>query len=336
MSSKFLTAGIAAVVICGFLMPRAVQAGDWTVSPFRAPIAYAQTAGESAPDSTAPVGSPKKNIGRGVMFSLIIPGAGQLYSGSWVRAIPWFAIEIAAWAVYATYHGQGRDKTDEFEAYAGERSDPRSSDANGNFNTRAYLYNEWLAARDHGGKDGEFTGTFDDWIYLLDNWDTPDNNNRSDHLPTGFTHNIWDDDRQQYFEMIGKYFTQFGWGWQDTYNYGQGGIIVEGSSFWLHPYDDLRPDDPATVAFDGESAMFFHYADMRGEANTLLDKGNIAMEVILVNHLLSAIDAAFAVRRYNKHLAEQPSTLGDLKLRYEVRDLGGDPARCLTLSVPLR
>jgi hypothetical protein len=329
MSSKFLTAGIIAVVICGLFMPRAVQAGDWTVSPFRAPIAYAQAADNPATDSAAYTGPVKKNIGRGVMFSLVIPGAGQLYSGSWVRAIPWFAIEVAAWAAYATYHGQGRDKTDEFEAYAGER------DNHNHFNYRAYLYKEWLTARDIGGDNGKYGADFAAWEALLENWDT-----RSGYLPTGFTHDIWDDDRQQYFEMIGKYFTQFGWGWQDTYNLGGGGDISESS--WLNPgYDpntgrQLTADDPTTTEFDGESMMFNIYADMRGDANTLLDKGNIAMEVILVNHLLSAIDAAFAVRRYNKKLTAQPSTLGDLELRYEVKYLSNDPARCLTLSIPLR
>ena len=327
MSSKFLTAGIIAFVLCGVLMPRAVQAGDWTVSPFRAPIAFTQSAEESAADSASFTGSQKKNIGRGAMFSLIIPGAGQLYSGSWVRAVPWFAIEIAAWAAYSTYHGQGRDKTDEFEAYAGERDNPN------HFNYRAYLYKEWLTARDIGNSGVRTTRSFNEWVDLLSQSDGGWTE-RSKYLPTGFTHNIWDDDRQQYFEMIGKYFTQFGWGWQDTYNYGQGGDIGEGS--WLNPATGLRPDDPATAAFDGGSVMFNLYADMRGDANDLLDKCNLDMEVILVNHLLSAIDAAFAVRRYNKKLAEQPSTLGDLKLHYNVQYPGGYPARCLTLSVPLR
>jgi hypothetical protein len=94
-------------------------------------------------------------------------------------------------------------------------------------------------------------------------------------------------------------------------------------------------DNTATVAFDGESLMFFHYADMRGEANDLLDKGNLAMEVVLANHVLSALDAAFAVRHYNKHLAAT-SPLGDLKLRYDARRIGGETARFLTVSMPLR
>jgi hypothetical protein len=47
------------------------------------------------------------------------------------------------------------------------------------------------------------------------------------------------------------------------------------------------------------------------------------------------LDAAFAVRRYNKRLAES-SPLGDLKLRYDARRIAGETTRFLTLSVPLR
>jgi hypothetical protein len=324
MSCKLLTVGLLLAALSGTLLPWHARAAEWTVSPFRAQLAGAQAPAETTPDTAAPAGlapPEKKNIGRGVMFSLIIPGAGQLYSGSWLRAVPWFALEVAAWATYAHYHGQGRDKTDEFEAYAGWRDTPN------HFSKDAYVYAEYLVAHNRGNTSGvKYLGTFDNWIDQT--WEV-----RRDYLPPPFTHDVLDDDRQQYFEMIGKYFSQFGWGWQDTYNYGGGGPVDDNS--WLNPASGLRPDDPATVAFDGESTMFFHYADMRGEANDLLDKGNLAMEVVLANHVLSALDAAFAVRRYNKHLAAT-SPLGDLKLRYDARSLGGETARFLTVSMALR
>jgi len=295
-------------------------AADWTVSPYRAQLASAQ-ADESGSDSTAPADiGLKKNIGRGVMFSLIIPGTGQLYAGSWLRALPWFAVEVAAWAVYANYHGSGRDKTDEFEAYAGWRDTPN------HFNARPYMFAEWLVAKDStraiAGRP--FTGNFDTWSGLQ--W-----TQRSTYLPAPFTHDVMTSDRQQFFEMIGKYFSQFGWGWQDTYSANQGQIGETNPPNWT-----VSGDNPATTAFDGQSAMFFLYADMRGEANDLLDKGNIAMEVVLVNHVLSALDAAFAVRSYNKKVTTTPApTLGDLRLRYDLRDFEGSRTRFLTLSLPL-
>jgi hypothetical protein len=72
---------------------------------------------------------------------------------------------------------------------------------------------------------------------------------------------------------------------------------------------------------------------MRGEANDLLDKGNVAMEVVLVNHILSALDAAFTVRGYNKKL--ESSGLGDLHFKYDVKSVNGSNARFLTASLAL-
>ncbi len=48
-------------------------------------------------------------------------------------------------------------------------------------------------------------------------------------------------------------------------------------------------DDVATVKYDGQSAMFYPYRDMRGEANDLLEKGNTMMEIVLVNHVLVGV-----------------------------------------------
>lgn len=320
MSSKLTVAGLILLVLFGITPRETAFAADWTVSPYRAIMAQSDAPTEGATDSISAPETGKKNIGRGVMFSLIIPGAGQLYSGSWLRAVPWFVIEVAGWAAYASFHGKGQDKTDEYEAYAGPRETPN------NFSYRSYMYAEWTVAKNTGNSSGtKFTGSFDAWQGL--SWEE-----RLGFLQAPFTHDILDDDRQQYFEMIGKYFHQFGWGWRDTYNGGNGGDANDNS--WLNPASGLRPDDPATISFDGESPMFFHYADMRGDANDFYDKANIAMEVVLVNHVVSALDAAFAVRSYNKKLAAQP-VLGDMRLRYNAQRVNGDNVRYLTLSVPL-
>jgi hypothetical protein len=128
--------------------------------------------------------------------------------------------------------------------------------------------------------------------------------------------------------MIGKYYTQFGYGWIDTYNYS--GVINDDlGDIW----SERSGDDPATIGFDGQSAFFYQYRDMRGDANNSLEKANTMMEIVLANHVLSALDAAFAIRSYNKRLAEGP--LGDMKLRYHYKPIDGQLARMLTLSIPL-
>ncbi len=330
MTCKQAIALLLMILLCVMLKPLSGHAADWTVSPYRAQLANApaddgQGAGEDSVGTA--VNSLKKNIGKGVLFSLIIPGSGQLYSGSWLRAVPWFAIEVASWAFFANYHGKGQSKTEEFESYAGPR------DAPNHFYSRAYMYAEWQVATNPVLAPGGNVTTlsFTDWLDQSgpDGW-----NLRSASLPAPFTHDILTTDRQQYYEMIGKYLSQFGWGWEDTWT----GDASTNSFNWTVTDDpSIAPDNVSTVEFDGGSPMFFHYRDLRGRFNDLLDKGNAAMEVVLVNHVLSALDAAFAVRAYNKRVTATPEpNLGDLHLKYDIRaDASQNPVRMLTLSVSL-
>lgn len=320
MKSMRATIAIALLVVCGAVFPNFAYAADWTVSPHAAQIASGSSEQQAASDATDTGGLQKKNVGKGVMFSLIIPGTGQLYAGQWWRALPWFAIEVASWAMFASYHGKGQDKTDEYEAFAGPRDTPNR------FNYRSYMFAEFEVATDRPrDTNNPYQGNFEDWLLLP--WA-----DRSVYLPAPFTHDVLDDDEQQFFEMIGKYFSQFGWGWRDTHS-GDAD-----ASDWTTAHPDYAngfiPDDPATIYFDGSSPLFYHYRDMRGEANDFLDKGNTAMEIVLVNHVLSALDAAIAVRGYNKRNAPRPE-VGDLKLRYDAKRVHGEMTRYLTLSVAL-
>jgi hypothetical protein len=334
MSSKYAFGALIVLAMCVMLFPRAVQCADWTVSPFRAQLASADETGQSdqqvaaADSSTSAVANPlKKNIGRAALFSLIIPGTGELYAGSWVRALPFFAAEVVGWTYFAMYQGKGNTKTNSFESYAGWRDTPN------NFDTHAYMYAEYLIASDSIRSNivGGFHGDFGQWQAM--SWD-----DRYPYLPAPFTHDVMTDDRQQFFEMIGKYLLQFGWGWKDTYNSGNGWDVTGFPlANWQQPASGLTADNSNTIEFDGQSPMFFHYRDMRGLTNSYYNKANIAMEVVLVNHLLSAFDAAFAVRNANRHLEAQSSPkLGHIHLQYEAKPtVSGDMARYMTVSVPL-
>ncbi|NUO18155.1 hypothetical protein HUU59_01720 [bacterium] len=302
------------------MIPITGFAGDFGVSPHRAQFAAPDFGQAPAEETSPPDLGGKKNVGRAVMFSLIVPGTGQLYSGSWLRALPWFAVEIAGWALFSQYHAKGTDKTDEFEAFAGpwKNNDP----SNGNFNYDAYMVREYQVASNETFAPVQYEGSFEDWLTL--EWE-----DRSSHLPAPYTHDIQTGDRQQYYEMIGKYFEQFGFGWIDTYDRS---VPLNGSTpenIW-----SVGGDDIATVKYDGQSQLFFTYRDMRGEANDLLEKGNTMMELVLVNHVLSALDAAFAARSYNRK--QESAGLGSMDLNYRIRaDREGDLTRSLTLSMPL-
>ncbi len=314
-----ISACLCVALLAGTVSPG--HAADWKLDPNRVQLAESIGSGQAPADETSVLDgtTTKKNIGKGVLLSLLIPGTGQLYAGSWLRALPWVAIEAVSWAMFAKYHGDGQDKTDQFEAFAGAQNSPN------NFFYDAYMLREFQVASSDQFSTNPYQGTLGVW--KDEPW-----NVRDEHLPAPFTHDINTEDVQQYFEMIGKYYSQFGFGWRDTYPAGTDLNNPDAGDIWTDPSQGFT-DDAATVEFDGNSNLFFEYRDMRGEANDFLDKGNIAMEIVLVNHVVSALDAAFAVRRFNKQLENSP--LGDLKLRYDIRTGDGELYRGLAASIPL-
>lgn len=314
---------VFAFAIILMMPPDIASADTWSFSPYRAQLAAEDDANqqiEDAPitDANQPA---KKNVGRGVMFSLVIPGAGQLYSGSWLRAVPWFAVEVAAWVFFSSYNADGNDKTDEFEAYAGphRNTDPEA----GHFNYDAYMLREYQIATNPSLNEQQTAYTFGFDAWKSESWDE-----RGSYLPPPYGHNINTLDIQQYYEMIGKYDTQFGYGWIDTYSL-TGPINGDNGDIW----SQTSGDDPATIGFDGNSPFFYIYRDMRGDANKSLENANVMMEIVLANHVLSALDAAFAIRSFNRRLDK--NALGDLRFHYDAKEYDGQTARMLTLSFPL-
>lgn len=69
------------------------------------------------PSSGVGVVTGAKKPGLGVLYSLIVPGAGHLYAGSkrgWIN----IGVDVVSWVAYLRYHDLGKAKEDEFENYA--------------------------------------------------------------------------------------------------------------------------------------------------------------------------------------------------------------------------
>jgi len=209
--------------------------------------------------------STELNPGKAMLLSAIMPGAGQYYAGSKIKAAAFFAVEVAAWTGVVYFYGKGKDEEDEFMKYA-----------DANFDEEAYRIKEFDLARNAAwGDSGAYSGEKADW-------ENEDWNKRIHYLPReGFTHELptpeernrnWSDD-QQYYEMIGKYIHQFGFGWNDHFG-----------------------DDDATPYFDGDSPNSRGYMGMRSDSNKFLDYSNWGYNIALLNHVASALDASFTVR----------------------------------------
>ncbi len=124
-----------------------------------------------------------KSLKKAFLYSLIVPGSGEFYAGSKIKAALFFGLDVTLWALYFNYHGKGKDKEKEYKTFADQYW---SEDE----------YVQWLIDSLSITSD---TATYWDpekqeWTYL------------SHHLPDKRT--------QQYYEMIGKY-EQFRWGWTD-------------------------------------------------------------------------------------------------------------------------
>lgn len=89
----------------------------------------------------------------------------------------------------------------------------------------------------------------------------------------GYSHILPPHGEQQYYEEIGKY-PQFSSGWDD---------------FSGNDYHNLSPH-------------FLNYSDQRGEANDLYTVSTRAITGIYINHILSALEAAWGASRYNRKL----------------------------------
>lgn len=126
-------------------------------------------------------GRKHKSPFKAFVYSLVIPGAGQLYTESKTKALLFLGVEALSWTGHVVYHGKGDDKTDFYENWADTY---------------------WIEQR------------YTNW--LEKHWDVTDDEDAVDEYGfPEFTHNLPDTKTQQYYEMIGKY-NQFVYGWVDT------------------------------------------------------------------------------------------------------------------------
>ncbi|MCK9994805.1 MAG: hypothetical protein KAH56_00830 [Candidatus Krumholzibacteria bacterium] len=137
--------------------------------------------------------SKRKKSGWPVLFSLILPGAGEASMG-YTRGYFMMAADIFAWTQVVKYHGDGGDLKDEYIVYA----DDHYSDE--------MLLEGYL----DGGFDPERSGEGDQYFAfaLEHNFNTVDD---LINLPLYVTK---EDDFREYYENLGKW-DQFIFGWDD-------------------------------------------------------------------------------------------------------------------------
>lgn len=152
------------------------QLQEWTGAKFAA------SEFEDFPMTSDLLNTSYRSPSKAFMYSMLIPGGGQLYNKSTLKAGLFMAVEVASWAGWLANHKQGQKKTDEYNTFADRE-------------WSAERYTNWLI---------ETYGIISDTSAFTRNDST-----------IRFTHHLPATKTQQYYEMIGKY-DQFRYGWSDT------------------------------------------------------------------------------------------------------------------------
>ena len=232
-------------------------------------------------------------------LSLVVPGTGEFYSNSYLKAGMFVAFEAASWLIAYTYNKKGDRQTGDFQTFANEhysawRYAKWTLDNVGTLTNGAHSSADYDPLRD--GPDAPCNAPFAcvNWVEL----------NRMERdissvliTPTGFTHQMPYYGEQQYYELIGKY-DQFSRGWDDA---------------------DLRPLAQGDLPIKSNSSLFYQYAAMRAKANNYYDVASTWVSVVVVNHVVSALDAFWSATRFNKSLH------ADVKMRVQPTPFGVVP-----------
>ncbi len=238
------------------------------------------------------------------LLSLVVPGAGEFYAGNYIKAGTFFALEAGMWTGYFVFNKKGDDGIEEYEAFVDDHWDFE------------YYYN-WFA-------------------YEIDSADI-----YTEQLPvdtvditidtvSGDTTYVFEPNKNHdYYEMIGKY-DWFVLGWNDFENRD----AVRDSTLDV-PRTQL---DILNVLRGGQANAFFRsewrnqYMVMRKEANDQYTTAKYFIGAAIMNHILSAFDAAWTAKRSNDRIYEgftfQPTLETNIAL-----DSRGNPEPRLVLNL---
>ncbi len=234
-----------------------------------------------------------KSTHRAFLMSLLVPGAGQVYTkSSFIKPILFLGIEAATIAGYLNFHGKGEDKRDVYEAYADEN----------------WSYDRYIQSLEHFYSSAEWQyGDTAKWYESSDEfvgW----TNTFSEHLGGSIdpvSDSLRPSQDHAYYENVGKY-PQFQFGWDGT--------------------DFTEVDSLFRVQ---NSAKKNTYLGLRKDANEEFSKATTMLFITMANHLVSAFDAALSARRHN----HKQEALAEVSFRMRYVMHYGKPMPKLTMSV---
>ncbi|AFH49084.1 Hypothetical protein IALB_1374 [Ignavibacterium album JCM 16511] len=135
------------------------------------------------------------------LFSVLVPGSGELYTGEYLKAAIFGVLEAGLITAAIVYNNKGDSKTDEFQNYADNVTD--------NSGWSVVRYAQWINQYKDKNIQINPDPNLKPWQRV--SWEEL---NSVEREIQGFSHTLAQHGEQQYYEMIGKYH-QFSPGWWD-------------------------------------------------------------------------------------------------------------------------
>ena len=201
-----------------------------------------------------------KSSKRSFLLSALVPGLGQWYAGSKKRGLAFLGAEAALVVGWVALKRKGNDLEQEFRAVADEHWDPLN-------------YLAWRGSTI--SRNSSITHSLPCSSEVVEVYiPAMQQSGRADFggcAPSEI---------QQYYELIGKY-DQYAAGWTDLVRNSTGNAAA--------------PTEVDSVE-NFHSELRLRYEDQRDESNEFLKRASWATGFLLVNHVISAIDASRVVR----------------------------------------
>ncbi|MFQ6114243.1 MAG: hypothetical protein ACE5NG_09155 [bacterium] len=126
------------------------------------------------------------------------------------------------------------------------------------------------------------------WLSQISGIDINDRDALREYERQNFSHFLPEEKNQQYYENIGKY-DQFNVGWDDTQNGGE-----------------------------RDSALRERYTRMRKDANDNFKRATNMVTLVLFNHVFSALDAGWTIKRHNKRIVSASLRMKNMQYGTEI------------------
>jgi len=218
-------------------------------------------------DETKNVNDNKKSPLLAGALSFIVPGAGEFYSESYIKSAVFVAVEAAAITIGLIYDKKGNDQTNFFQNYADQH-------------WSVERYARWTL-KNAPSINNAIDPTKYNVFYSNRQVNWSELNRLESDIGQYYSHHLPYHGEQQYYELIGKY-PQFNVGWDD--------------------FGDENTPFQYDVNLENLTPNFYYYANERGKANDFYNIASKAVIVVVVNHIISALDAVWSAHGYNSRL----------------------------------